>query len=64
MTNEIDEAVLDNFLYGTNLLQNYVGLIDTRNYEAEDNLNSEKQHSNIEIVRALLERMGWESGRD
>ncbi|MFM7978407.1 MAG: hypothetical protein ACKPKO_03745, partial [Candidatus Fonsibacter sp.] len=26
LTNELDEVVLNNFLYGTNLLQNYVGL--------------------------------------
>ncbi|MFM7985664.1 MAG: hypothetical protein ACKPKO_40765 [Candidatus Fonsibacter sp.] len=56
MTNEFDEEVLKNFLYGTNLLQNYVGLIDVRNHYAEDNLKSEKHLSNIEIVRALLER--------
>ncbi|MFM7980698.1 MAG: hypothetical protein ACKPKO_15400, partial [Candidatus Fonsibacter sp.] len=52
MTNEIDEVVLNNFLYGTNPLQNYVGLIDTRNHEAADNLKSEKQLSKIEIVSA------------
>ncbi|MFM7981935.1 MAG: hypothetical protein ACKPKO_21710, partial [Candidatus Fonsibacter sp.] len=64
LTNEIDEVVLNNFLYGTNPLQNYVGLNYTRNHEAEDNLKSEKQLSNIAIVRALLERLGWESPRD
>ena len=34
LTNEVDKAVFNNFLYGTNLLQNYVGLIDTRNHES------------------------------
>ncbi|MFM7978574.1 MAG: hypothetical protein ACKPKO_04595, partial [Candidatus Fonsibacter sp.] len=43
LTNELDEAVLNNFFFGTNLLQNYVGLIDVRNHDAEDNLKSEKQ---------------------
>ena len=56
--------MLKNFLYGTNPLQNYVGLIDTRNHEKEDNLKSEKQLSKIEIVKALLERLGWENARD
>ncbi|MFM7979423.1 MAG: hypothetical protein ACKPKO_08925, partial [Candidatus Fonsibacter sp.] len=48
-TNELDEAVLNNFLCGTSPLHNYVGLID-RNHDAEDNLKSEKQLSKIEIV--------------
>ena len=64
MTNEVDEAALKNFLYGANPLHNYIGLIDTRNHEAEDNLKSEQQLAKIEIVRALLERLGWESARD
>ena len=49
----MDEAVLTNFLYGTNPLQSFLGLIDIRKHEAEDNLKSEKQLSKIEIVRAL-----------
>jgi len=64
LTNELNELVLKNFLYGINPLQNYVELIDTRNHENEDNLKSEKQLSKIEIVKALLERLGWESARD
>ncbi|MFM7983729.1 MAG: hypothetical protein ACKPKO_30840, partial [Candidatus Fonsibacter sp.] len=40
------------------------GLIDARNHDKEDNLKSEKQLSKIEIVKALLERLGWESARD
>ena len=64
MANELDEAALKNFRYGTSLLQSYVGLIDTRDHEAEGNLKSEKQLSKIEIARALFERLGWESARD
>ena len=64
MTKDLDEAVLKNFLYGTSPLQNFLGLIDTRNHEKEDNLKSEKQLSNIEIVKALLERLGWDNARD
>ncbi|MFM7985715.1 MAG: hypothetical protein ACKPKO_41020, partial [Candidatus Fonsibacter sp.] len=56
LTNTLDESVLKNFLYGTNPLQNYVGLIDARNHDKEDNLKSENQLSKIEIVKALLER--------
>ncbi|MFM7987701.1 MAG: hypothetical protein ACKPKO_51145, partial [Candidatus Fonsibacter sp.] len=64
LTNELDESVLKNFLYGTNPLQNYLGLIDERNHDKEDNLKSKKQLSKIEIVNALLERLGWENARD
>ena len=41
MTKELEEKSLKSFLYGTNPLNNYVGLIDTRSHEAEDNLKSE-----------------------
>ena len=64
LSKELDEKSLKSFLYGTNPLNNYVGLIDNRNHKAEDNLKSEKQLAKIEIVRALLERLGWESARD
>jgi hypothetical protein len=64
LTKELDQKSLNSFLYGTNPLNNYVGLIDTRNHEAEDNLKSEKQLAKIDIVRALLARLGWESARD
>ncbi|MFM7979573.1 MAG: hypothetical protein ACKPKO_09680, partial [Candidatus Fonsibacter sp.] len=47
LTNTLDESVLKNFLYGTNPLQNYAGLIDARNHDKEDNLKSEKQLSKI-----------------
>ncbi|MFM7986886.1 MAG: hypothetical protein ACKPKO_46990, partial [Candidatus Fonsibacter sp.] len=60
----MDERVLKNFLYGTNPLQNFVGLIDARNHDKEDNLKSENQLSKIEIVKALLERLGWDNSRD
>ena len=55
--------MLKNFLYGTNPLHNYVGLIDARNHDAEGNLKSEKQLAKTEIVRALLEWLGWDSSR-
>ena len=38
MTNKLVESVLKNFLCGTNPLQNYVGLIDARYHDKEDNL--------------------------
>ena len=58
LTNELDESVLKNFLYGTNPLQNYVGLIDAMNHDKEDNLKSEKQLSKIEIVKRCWR--GWD----
>ncbi|MFM7989208.1 MAG: hypothetical protein ACKPKO_58830, partial [Candidatus Fonsibacter sp.] len=64
LTKKLDDSVLKNFLYGTNPLQNYVGLVDARNHDKEDNLKSEKQLSNIEIVKALLERLGCARDED
>ena len=64
LTKELDAKALNNFVYGTNPFYNYLGLIDTRNHKAEDNLKSEKQLENIEIVRALLDRLGWDYARD
>ena len=64
LTKELGGKALNNFIYGTNPFYNYLGLIDTRNHKAEGNLKSEKQHDKIHIIRALLERLGWESARD
>ncbi|MFM7980672.1 MAG: hypothetical protein ACKPKO_15270, partial [Candidatus Fonsibacter sp.] len=64
MTNELDERVLKNFLYGANPLQNYMGIIGARDHDKEDNLKFEKQLSKIENVKALLERLGWKNARD
>ena len=64
LTKELDEAVLNNFIYGTNPFYNYLGLIDAKNHLAEDNLRSEKHLEKIEVVKALLERLGWSSARD
>ncbi|MFM7981750.1 MAG: hypothetical protein ACKPKO_20770, partial [Candidatus Fonsibacter sp.] len=64
LTNTLDDKVLKNFLYGTNPLQNFNGLIDARNHDKEDNLKSENQLSKIEIVKALLERLGWQNATD
>ena len=63
LTKELEEKSLKSFLYGTNPLNNYVSLIDNRNHEAEDNLKSEKQLAKIDIVRALLVRLGWPETR-
>ncbi|MFM7983125.1 MAG: hypothetical protein ACKPKO_27775, partial [Candidatus Fonsibacter sp.] len=41
LTNELDEAVLKNFLYGTNPLH-VVGIIDNRNHDNEDNHKSDE----------------------
>ena len=65
LTNKLGEAVLKNFLYWHQpVATKLVGLIDTKNYEAEGNLKSERQLSSIDIVRALFWKLGWESGRD
>ena len=64
LTQELSEEVLNNFIYGTNPLYNYLGLIDAKNHLAEDNLKSKKHLEKIEIVQVLLERLGWASGRD
>ena len=64
LAQELDAKALNNFIYGTNPFYNYLGLIYTRNHKAEGNMKSEKQLEKIEIVRALLDRLGWESARD
>ena len=64
LTKELDEAVLNNFLYGTNPFYNYPGLFDAKKHLAEDNLKSEKHLENIEVVSVLLERLGSASARD
>ena len=38
-----------------------MSLTDTKKHISEDNLKSEKHLANIEIVSALLERLGWAS---
>ena len=64
LTKELDETVLNNFIYDASPFYNYLGLIDVNNHLAEDNLKSEKHLENIEVVQALLERLGWSSARD
>jgi stalled ribosome alternative rescue factor ArfA len=64
LTKELEEKSLKSFLYGTNPLNNYVGLIDSRNHEAEDNLRSDKQIEKVKVARRLLELLGWEHARD
>ena len=64
LTNDLDGKARNNFIYGTNPSYNYLGLIDTRNHKAEDNLKSERQLERIGIVKAVLDRLGWGSARD
>jgi hypothetical protein len=61
LTKELYDAVLNNFLYDTNLFYNYLSRIDTKNHMPQDSLKSEKNIAHIKIVTALLDRLGWAS---
>ena len=58
LTKELSEEVLKNFIYGANPFYNYRGLIDAMNRLAEGDLKSKEQLEKIEIVSALLGRLG------
>ena len=56
--------VLLNFVYGCNPFNNFLSLIDVENFQAEDNLRSDKHLERVKVVSTLLELLGWEHARD
>ena len=64
LTDELNEDILLNWIYGQNPLRNFLSLVDLENHEAEDNLRSDKQIEKVKVVRRLLELLGWEHARD
>jgi stalled ribosome alternative rescue factor ArfA len=64
LTSELKEDILQNFIYGQNPSKNFLSLIDFENYEAEDNIRTEKQRERVNVVDRLLQLLGFESPRD
>jgi hypothetical protein len=58
---ELSEDLLKEFAYDVNPLENFVGLVDARNHEREDNLRSAKFLERVETVRGLLAGLGFAS---
>ena len=63
-TSELDENILKSFLYNTRLLNNFLSLIDMRNYNKQDNLSSTKHQEKVELVNQLLFGLGFSSAVD
>ena len=61
LVKELDEKVLKNFIYGTNPLNNFLSLIDIRNYEGEDNLRTAKHEERVRLITKLLFDLGFEN---
>jgi hypothetical protein len=61
---ELDEKVLKSFVFGNNPLENFLSLIDSDNYNSEDNLKTSKQKERVELVQRLLEALGFASAVD
>ena len=64
LTSELKEDILQNFIYDQNPFKNFFSLIDFENYEAEDNIRTEKQRERVNVVDRLLQLLGFESPRD
>jgi hypothetical protein len=57
---ELDPDLLLEFLYDNNPLDNFVGLVDIRNHQKEDNLRSAKFVERVAVVKKLIEGLGFE----
>jgi len=64
LTSELKEEILQNFIYDQNPFRNFLSLIDFGNFEAEDNIRTEKQREKVKVVDRLLQLLGFESPRD
>ena len=61
---EPDPDLLLEFMYDNNPLNNFLGLIDMRNHEKQDNLRSAKFVERAETVGKLLTDLGFENALD
>ena len=61
---EPEPELLLEFMYDTNPLNNFLGLVDLRNHEKEDNLRSAKFVERVETVRKLLNALGFANALD
>jgi hypothetical protein len=61
---EPDPDLLLEFLYDNNPLDNFLGLIDIRNHQKEDNLRSAKFVERVGVAKKLIEGLGFLSVLD
>ena len=61
LVQQLDEKVLKNFIYGTNPLNNFLSLIDIRNFEREDNMRTAKHEERVKLITKLLFDLGFDS---
>ena len=61
---ELDPDLLKEFLYDNNPLDNFLSLIDIRNHDRQDNLRSAKHVERTEMVKKLLNGLGFASAVD
>ena len=64
MTSELKEEIFQNFIYDQNPFRNFLSLVYLENYEAEDNIRSDKQIEKAKVVDRLLQLLGFASPRD
>jgi hypothetical protein len=64
LTSELKEEILQNFIYEQNPFRNFLSLVDLENYEAEDNITSDKQIEKAKAVDRLLQLLGFASPWD
>ena len=61
---QLDEKVLKNFMYGTNPLNNFLSLIDIRNFDGDDNLKTAKHEEKVKLITKMLYDLGFDSPLD
>jgi hypothetical protein len=63
-TKTLDEDVLKAFVFNKHLLANFLAMIDEQNHEVEDNLRSSKLLEQVQIVRLLVDGLGFSGVMD
>jgi hypothetical protein len=61
---ELDEATVNEHMFNPDLLKNFLSLIDTSNYQKQDNVKSVNHVEKVELVHKLLNGLGFESPTD
>ncbi len=58
------EEQVQNFILDQNPFNNFLSLVDSEKYQAEDNLKSDKHFRKVKVAKNLLMLLGWEYARD
>jgi hypothetical protein len=64
LTKTLDEDVLKAFVFDRHLYTNFLALVDPQNHVVEDNLRSSKLLEQVQVVRVLLDGLGFSSALD